>query len=120
MNLPTLKVMACPVNAGRHSYHDNRWIVTSDAVVEWNTSETEWRLKEGSLICEMRDCQNQEHLALLFSSAHELLEALEALLADAVEIQALRQSIHQRNGTPFTPSAKIEQARAAIRKARGE
>lgn len=58
--------------------------------------------------------------APLLASAPELLEALEALLADAVEIQALRQSIYQRSGTPFTPSAKIAQARAAIRKAKGE
>ena len=58
--------------------------------------------------------------APLLCAAPELLEALEALLADAVEIQALRQSIHQRNGTPFTPSTKIEQARAAIAKAKGE
>ena len=109
MNLPTLKVMACPVNAGRHPYHDSRWIVTSDSEVEWNANETEWRLKDGSLICEMRDCQNQEQLARLFSSAPELLEALEALLeqADLGEVDEDTKLI-------------VEQARASIRKARGE
>ena len=30
------KIMADPVNAGRHPLHDNRYIVTSDADVEWN------------------------------------------------------------------------------------
>ena len=109
MNLPTLKVMACPVNAGRHPYYDNRWIVTSDSEVEWNANETEWRLKDGSLICEMRDCQNQEQLARLFSSAPELLEALEALLeqADLGEVDEDTKLI-------------VDQARASIRKARGE
>lgn len=77
MNLPTLKVMACPVNAGRHPFHDSRWIVTSDAEIEWNANETEWRLKEGSLICEMRDCQNQEQLARVFSASPTMLDALE-------------------------------------------
>ena len=101
--------MACPVNAGRHPYHDSRWIVTSDSEVEWNANETEWRLKDGSLICEMRDCQNQEQLARLFSSAPELLEALEALLeqADLGEVDEDTKLI-------------VEQARASIRKARGE
>ena len=116
MNLPTLKVMACPVNAGRHPYHDSRWIVTSDSEVEWNANETEWRLKEGSLICEMRDCQNQEHLARLFSSAPELLEVLETIARGSAKDVG-------PNGlgvVSFDYETAKEIARAAIRKARGE
>ena len=81
MNPQTLKVMACPLNAGRHPFHDNRWIATSDAKVEWNTNETEWRLREGSLICEMRDCQNQEQLARLFSKSPETYSAVRDAVA---------------------------------------
>jgi hypothetical protein len=67
-----------------------------------------------------KDLNTARANADLIASAPELLEALEALLVDAVEIQSLRQSIYQRNGTPFTPSAKIDQARSAIAKAKGE
>ncbi len=118
--MSTYKVMACPKNSGKHPLHDSRWIVSGDAEVEWNHDETEWRLKDGFLVCEMRDIQNQAEVAKLFSSAPELLAALEALLEDAEALEALRKSIFQRQREHFTPSAKIAQARAVVSKARGE
>ena len=83
----------------------------------WGVTSRNWSFR---IQPQSNDPAENEANMRLIRLAPELLEALEALLADAVEIQALRQSIHQRNGTPFTPSAKIEQARATIRKARGE
>lgn len=67
-----------------------------------------------------RSLEEHEANARLMASSPELLAALEALLEDALEIQALRKSIYQRSGTPFTPSAKIAQAEAVIRKVKGE
>lgn len=67
------KVLPCPVNAGRHPLHDQRWVATADAVVEFGHDPRSWGLESGSLICEMRD----GHLgnAPLIAAAPELLEA---------------------------------------------
>jgi hypothetical protein len=76
MNFPKLKVMADPVDAGRHPYHDSRWIVTEDAIVEWNDRNPhDWALEHGSLICMMRDVDPK--WAKLLASAPELLAMLE-------------------------------------------
>ena len=77
MEFKPLKIMADPDNAGRHEYHDNRWIATADAVVERGHDPRSWGLSEGSLICEMRDVDPA--YARLFSVAPKLLEACEAM-----------------------------------------
>lgn len=68
------KVLPCPVNAGRHPLHDQRWVATADAVVEFGHDPRSWGLESGSLICEMRD----GHLgnAPLIAAAPDLLAAL--------------------------------------------
>lgn len=49
------KVMPCPMHAGKHPFHDRRWIATEDAEVEFGHDPRSWKLSSGSLICEMRD-----------------------------------------------------------------
>ena len=88
--------------------------------VEAGSPHVHGKIQEVCRIAGPWNPENYRRNARLIASAPELLEALEALLVDAVEIQSLRQSIYQRNGTPFTPSAKIDQARSAIAKAKGE
>ena len=79
MNIHKLKIMPCPVNAGRHPYHDHRWIATEDAETEWNGNDPEeWMLASGRLIAEMRDVDPV--YARLFTAAPELLELLDYAL----------------------------------------
>lgn len=49
------KVMPCPDHAGKHPFHDHRWIATADAHVERGHDPRSWGLETGTLICEMRD-----------------------------------------------------------------
>lgn len=105
------RVMPCPVNAGRHPLHDQRWIATADAVVEFGHDPRSWWLESGFLICEMRD----GHLgnAPLIAAAPDLLAALEnarnvlAALATG-DLEGIDRD-----------SAALAQARAAIAKAKG-
>jgi len=102
-----LKVMPCPMWAGKHIQHDHRYIATADAEVEWpawnQESSNDWRLSEGSIICQMRDVNPR--YAKILASAPELLKALEAVVLEHQEGYGLKC---------------IDQARAAIAKARGE
>lgn len=105
--------MPCPVNAGRHPLHDQRWIATADAVVEFGYDPRSWGLQSGSLICEMRD----GHLgnAPLIAAAPDLLAALESCLAPLQQEYCRSQHIgHQ------TEAAKaFLKVRAALAKAKG-
>lgn len=68
------RVMACPKHAGKHPFHDHRWIVTADAEIEWNHDRSEWSLSRGALVAEMRDGPTgRAHLA---AAAPALLAAL--------------------------------------------
>ena len=88
-----LKVMPCPVWEGKHICHDHRWIATADATVEHADNGTnDWRLSEGSLICQMRDVD--QSYARLFAAAPDLLAALEKL-----------HSMSGENGVPLSISA---------------
>lgn len=69
------KVLPCPVNAGRHPLHDQRWVATADAKVEFGHDQRSWGLESGSLICEMRDGLLGN--APLIAAAPDLLAALE-------------------------------------------
>ena len=74
-----LKIMPCPVNVGKHSYHDNRWIVTEDAEVEFYPHvPNDWHLRTGSLIAQMRDVPAE--YAVCLAAAPELLSQLKMAL----------------------------------------
>lgn len=62
------------MHAGKHPLHDQRWIATGDAVVEFGHDPRSWALESGSLICEMRDGMLGN--APLIAAAPELLAAL--------------------------------------------
>lgn len=124
MTYPKLAVMADPKDAGRHPFHDNRWIVTEGTEVEWTFDGRDWRVKDGSLIAMMRDCQNQHELARLFASAPELLEALESCLPvieskrDALaSVAGLGDTVHDE--LHVQTCLLFEKMRSAIAKARG-
>ncbi len=52
-----LAVMACPQHAGKHPFHDQRWIVTAGTTTEHGHDPRpgEWHTVNGSLVAEMRD-----------------------------------------------------------------
>ena len=107
---PTWKVIGHPLLKDRHPFHQNRYVVSSDVVVEiydhnpdvrqiedWDSA---WGLRNGVIICELRDSTYQKRYADLIAAAPELLEALQDLV---------------RYGRDFTWA----KARAAIAKAEG-
>lgn len=110
MSYPKLAVMADPKDGGKHSLHDNRWIVTEGTEVEWTFDGRDWRVKDGSLIAMMRDCQKQYELARLFAAAPELLEALEECVNRMEQVQKM---------TDYPLAWPTVKARHAIAKARG-
>jgi len=73
------KVLPCPQWAGKHPFHDHRYIATADAVVEFGHDKRpdQWRLSKGSLICSMRDVTPAN--ARLVAAAPDLLEQLTQL-----------------------------------------
>lgn len=58
IRLPRLAVMACPQHAGRHPFHDQRYLVTEGTTIEHGHDPRpgEWATKSGSLVATMRDC----------------------------------------------------------------
>lgn len=71
--------MSDPVNAGKHPFHDRRWITTEDAEVEFGHDPRSWGLSQGSLVCEMRD--GPEANARLIAAAPDYSEATAEVLA---------------------------------------
>lgn len=69
----TWKVEPDPVHRGKHALHDSRYIMTSDAEVEFSPYvPNEWRLAKGSIICQMTDIGGQAEIARLMAAAPEL------------------------------------------------
>lgn len=102
------KVLPCPDHAGKHPFHDHRWIATADAEVERGNDPRSWGLFTGSLICQMRDCPDSMMAnARLIAAAPELLAALK-LCADKLALWP------EGSNPEFFPSLKA--ARAAIAK----
>lgn len=102
------KVLPCPVNAGRHPLHDQRWIATADAVVEFGHDPRSWGLESGSLICEMRDGLLGN--APLIAAAPDLLAALQNTLE--IIRGDLREALHSE-------SVKVDDYQAQLRNVRG-
>ena len=101
--------MPCPKHAGKHAFHDTRWIATSDAQVEVNPNDlSAWNLESGSLICEMRDGPSAN--AHLIAAAPDLLCMLERVLDGILRLPEIPRTLC---------SLDIEQARKAIAKAKG-
>ena len=69
------KVIPCPMHAGKHPLHDQRWIATADTEIGFGHDPRSWALESGSLICEMRDGPLGN--APLIAAAPEMLSALE-------------------------------------------
>lgn len=122
MNFPKLIVQADPIHAGKHPYHDNRFITTNHRLeleVD-NTGETDIRFVEGDgeqmIVAKMTDCQNQAEFARLFAAAPELLEALNLLFEHC-------EMVHRHWGEGCNrkeADEAIKLARQAIAKAEGK
>jgi len=79
--LPPLQVLADPYWAGRHPYHDSRFITTADGVFEGPDDGPEhYEFTGTQIVAQMRDCQHQAEYAELFAAAPDLLAALESFL----------------------------------------
>ena len=74
-------VLADPEHVGKHPYHDCRFIATEDA--QWD--EDFQTLEVGSIICTMKDIEDQGADARLIAAAPELLEAIHQIDANAAE-----------------------------------
>ena len=89
--LPRLKILPCPINAGKHPYHDHRWIATQYAQVDFSDYvPNDWTIRNGSLVCEMRDINPA--FARLFASAPDMLETLKgcaAMLRESAKMHRL-------------------------------
>lgn len=105
------RIMACPDLAGKHPFHDHRWIATADAEVEYDCNPANWRLPSGSLICEMRDGPTAN--AHLIAAAPEMLYALKRIVEEYVK--------RSETGVPEDGEMwwALRHARAAIAKAEG-
>lgn len=128
------KIVPCPIHAGKHPFHDHRWIMTADAEVEMaDYVPNDWRLSQGSIVCQMRDRDPQD--ARLIAAAPEMLEALEGLgEAGKTVIAQLEDTTYEKGGQRLVGyisgvivrqedfqrlASFVEIARAAIAKAWG-
>ena len=102
--------MPCPKHAGKHAFHDTRWIATHDAELSYghDSKDESWGLESGSLVCEMRDGPSEN--AHLIAAAPDLLCMLERVLDGVLRLPEIPRTLC---------SLDIEQARKAIAKAKG-
>lgn len=68
--------MPCPQHAGKHPFHDHRYVVTSDAELSYghDPRDESWGLSSGAIICQMRDGPPER--AHLVAAAPQMLDAL--------------------------------------------
>jgi hypothetical protein len=81
--LQPLIVQADPRWAGKHPYHDARFVTTNHLLVTEHGEDglavhfREEDVPQAGIICQMRDCENQARYARLFAASPELLASLE-------------------------------------------
>ncbi len=79
--LEKMKVVACPINKGKHPLHDSRYIMTEDAEVQYSPNwRDDWYLSQGSIVCKMTDIENQAKLAQAMAAAPKTKRDRDALL----------------------------------------
>jgi hypothetical protein len=92
MKIPKLKVAADPrFTEAQHSpLHRNRFVVTEDCVLEkapfltgggGDSLAGDWRTVSGSVIAQMKDCDQQADLARMFAASPDMLLALQKVQA---------------------------------------
>lgn len=94
---PRWRVIGHPLLAEKHMFHKHRFVVTSDAVVEVYDSNPDvrnhqdwdkaWGLRNGVIICELKDSIYQGEYARLIAAAPELeakLDEGKRIIADLV------------------------------------
>lgn len=116
---PTWKVVGHPLLKDRHVLHENRYVMSSDAVIEIydhapeirnaNDWDTAWGLRNGVIICELRDSSYQKRYADLIAAAPELLDGAAALIAFMDDPASKRAHLPEY----------VDSLRAAIAKAEG-
>lgn len=79
--LEPLRVLADPEHKGKHPCHDSRYVTTANASFEEPRHPHEWLLENGSIICQMRDCEHQAQYARLFAQSPKMLELLRSTTA---------------------------------------
>jgi hypothetical protein len=114
-NVPRLAVMACPDYAGKHPFHDRRWIVTEGTEVErgHDPRPGQWFTRNGSLVAEMRDsCTDYAASIVRAYNSHAALVAV-AQAAASQRASDLAQAHQELSDCLEDESASVEQLRAA-------
>jgi hypothetical protein len=81
--LKSMKVVADPVWAGMHPYHESRFIATADAklyVHEDEDGEKTWACEQGHVIAAMKDTEDMAILAKAMAAAPDLIRSNERLV----------------------------------------
>lgn len=122
---PPWKVMGHPLLADRHPFHENRYIVTADAVAEVTNPEPDvrnandwdaaWELRNGVIIAEMTDSMRQKGTAAFIVRA---CNSHEALINVAERVLKYSESLKHQYGVSGELAGLTEQARAALAQAK--
>ena len=108
------KVEADPENAGKHYYHDHRFVTSG---VDTLDSEKGFYENDCRRVCMLFDTENQLEDARLIAAAPELRAALRIIVANAQIIPDA--SMGGATDIYAVPLGDIDAARAAIAKATG-
>lgn len=98
------RVMADPVHAGKHPFHDNRFVTT------WNFDEEDGA---GSIICSLKDQPDQKGDAELIASAPQLKAENELMRACIGEALIMAENLRKATGDAI-PGAICYTLRAAL------
>lgn len=84
--------MPCPEHAGKHPFHDYRYIVTEDAEINQREGG-DWGMDRGEIVCVMRD--GPPYRALLVAQAPKLRADLDSARG---ALSACLEQIYQMRG----------------------